>query len=680
MKQRIATLFILPLFTILFFGYFGGRSHALSGTDFKPGRIIDDSVFTNANSMDVAHIQQFLVSKVSGGSCDSDGSRPSTRYNSTANRYYTHAEWGTLNSNPAPFVCLTTYRENSATKQTNLGNPGALHPGDGSQSAAEIIFSAGQQYNINPQALIILLQKEQSLITDDWPWASQYASATGAYCPDTAGCDATKAGFGTQVREAARLFRSYMDSPFLYFIGNNTILYNPNRSCSSSTVYIENLATVALYHYTPYQPDATALNNLYGIGDSCSAYGNRNFWRLFNDWFGNTLGNKPTTSLRWGFENLDGGVAGLKPRNDTVGINPASIQYGDNLYIFYQNSTKHTLELATASSTGWAYQTLDGDTTQGGRLLADVGRSAMPVIYNNELHVFYYDATNGNLRHAWFTTATGWSYETLDGDTTTPGGYNAKLGMSNFAIVYNNELHVFYYDATNGNLRHATKSGNVGWKFENLDGDLGSIGGLNSDIGQNPTATVYGTSLQLFYYDVNNGNLRHAWKTLTNVWKFENLDGDIGSIARNTGNVGQDPTVTVYGTSLQLFYYDVNNGNLRHAWVTDTQSWKFENLEGDQSSVSHYNTDVGSGAKALVFKDSLYIFYRENSAGLMRHAWADGGGWHFANLEGTAYSVTGLISNTGFWPSPAIYGDSLQLYYFDNDQRSLRHAWGIAYW
>lgn len=299
-KTTITLLVFVLLFSVSSSFVSNKRVNALSGADFKPGRIIDDVIFTNKTSMTTTQIQQFLESKVVGGSCDTDGSRPTTstpnHWNSAAGRYYTHAEWGALYGNPAPFVCLTTYRENPTTKITNLGNPGLVI--SGAQTAAEIIYNAGQQYNINPQVLIVLLQKEQSLVTDDWPWASQYASATGAYCPDTAACDATKAGFGTQVREAARLFRYYMDTPWLYFVGNNYVLYNPNTACGGTTVNIENKATEALYHYTPYQPNAAALNNLYGTGDSCSAYGNRNFWRMFNDWFGSSLGLPRDSSLQ----------------------------------------------------------------------------------------------------------------------------------------------------------------------------------------------------------------------------------------------------------------------------------------------------------------------------------------------------------------------------------------------
>ena len=52
--------------------------------------------------------------------------------------------------------------------------------------------------------------------------------------------------------------------------------------------YIQNQATANLYYYTPYQPNAAALRAGYGEGDGCSAYGNRNFYQYFTDWFGST--------------------------------------------------------------------------------------------------------------------------------------------------------------------------------------------------------------------------------------------------------------------------------------------------------------------------------------------------------------------------------------------------------
>jgi hypothetical protein len=266
---------------------------ALSGSQFVAGRIIDDFVFTNKNSMSVADIQNFLNSKVPV--CDYNGIQNSSHWNSSAGRYYTRAEWGALNGEPAPFVCLKDYYENPDTKVSNLHF--ATIPGGG-KSAAQLIWDVSQQYNISPKVLIVLLQKEQSLITDDWPWTVQYRSATGYGCPDTAPCASQYYGFYNQISNAAWQFNYYATHPtsFNYRAGfDNYIQYSPNASCGGSTVFIQNQATASLYIYTPYQPNAAALNNLYGTGDACSAYGNRNFWRMYNDWFGTTFADDTNT-------------------------------------------------------------------------------------------------------------------------------------------------------------------------------------------------------------------------------------------------------------------------------------------------------------------------------------------------------------------------------------------------
>lgn len=244
------------------------KAHALSGSDFNPGRIIDDSVFFNKDAMSVNDIQNFLYAK--SGPCDTN--RPTTN----------------ANYQP-PWTCLYQYRENTTTKENNIGRP-TVNP-SGSITGAQIIYDAAQQYNISPKALIVLIQKESSLITDNWPWSNQYRTATGYGCPDTAPCDAQYYGFYNQVNKAAFQFRRYATYPneYNYKAGrNNNIGYHPNGACGAQTVYIQNQATAGLYNYTPYVPNAAALNNLYGTGDGCSSYGNRNFWRLYNDWFGST--------------------------------------------------------------------------------------------------------------------------------------------------------------------------------------------------------------------------------------------------------------------------------------------------------------------------------------------------------------------------------------------------------
>lgn len=254
---------------------------ALSGSQFNASNIMDDSVFFNASTMSANDIQAFLNAKVP--SCDTNGTQP---YGSG-----TRASYGAANGNPAPYTCLKSYVQNteSIPAESGLCN----NYDGGTKSAAQIIYDVGRVCGVNPQVLIVLLQKEQSLVTDDWPWAIQYTKATGYGCPDTAACDSTYGGFFHQVYYAARGFKKYARdaASYNYRAGrNNNIQYNPSTSCGYSTLFLQSQATAGLYNYTPYQPNTAALNNLYGTGDSCSAYGNRNFWRMFNDWFGPTVG------------------------------------------------------------------------------------------------------------------------------------------------------------------------------------------------------------------------------------------------------------------------------------------------------------------------------------------------------------------------------------------------------
>lgn len=257
------------------------QTSALSGSEFKAGRIMDDSVFFNGTTMNANDIQVFLNSKVPV--CDTNGEKP---YAGT-----TRAAYGTSKGYPPPYTCLKDYVQSTTSLSAEPGLCNGFS--GGTKSAAQIINEVAVSCGINQRVLLVLLQKEQAFITDDWPWSVQYEKATGYACPDTAPCDPEYAGFFKQVYYGARQFKRYAQTPdsWRYRAGRvNSIQYHPNAGCGSSDVYIQNQATAGLYIYTPYQPNAAALNNLYGEGDSCSAYGNRNFWRMYNDWFGATLG------------------------------------------------------------------------------------------------------------------------------------------------------------------------------------------------------------------------------------------------------------------------------------------------------------------------------------------------------------------------------------------------------
>jgi len=316
MMKRV---FIGLLVIICATGYFLSHPNiatAVSGSDWQAGQIIQDSVFFNKSSMTSDEIQAFLNAQL--GSCDTWGQKA---YSSTQTR----AQRGASRGYNVPYVCLKDYQENPTTHETNLSTAGSV---SGGLTAAQIIKYAADTYGINPKVLIVLLQKEQGLVTDDWPWSNQYKSATGYGCPDTAPCDAEYYGFYNQVTNAAAAFKRYANNPqsYRYKAGqNNDVLYNPAASCSSSSVYLQNQATTGLYTYTPYQPNQAALNDLYGTGDSCSAYGNRNFWRMWNDWFGSTQRESVAISYKshvssvgWMGWTSNDGVMGTTGQSKTI--------------------------------------------------------------------------------------------------------------------------------------------------------------------------------------------------------------------------------------------------------------------------------------------------------------------------------------------------------------------------
>ncbi|MGK9148917.1 hypothetical protein KXS11_14905 [Plantibacter flavus] len=236
------------------------------GTDFDAGEIISDENFYDANAMSEADVQAFFASQP----CTPEDGVP----------------------------CLADFRD--STSSVPAAEPGhcEAYRGAVNESAARIVTKVAHACGINPKVLLVLMQKEQSLITS--PSEYGYARAMGWGCPDTgpgfsASCDADYFGFQNQVYRSAWQFRQYTLYPVnvpgesyqrAYHLGKVYIQYNPDTQCGGSQVDIRNQATANLYLYTPYQPNAAALANVSGTGDACSAYGNRNFWRLYTEWFG----------------------------------------------------------------------------------------------------------------------------------------------------------------------------------------------------------------------------------------------------------------------------------------------------------------------------------------------------------------------------------------------------------
>ena len=222
---------------------------------FNPGNIISDGQFFNGNAMSQAEIQAFLDKE--GASCT--GSQ-----------------------------CLRVMTFDSENEPA--GSECEAYQGAQGETAAAIISKSAKACGVSPKVLLTVLQKEQHLVTATSTTAFQFKAAMGLSCPDDASCDPQYAGFFRQVYGSAKRYKYYLqhEDTYGYHAGSmNYIQYNPNASCGGSQVYIENKSTALLYIYTPYQPNTAALAAGAGEGDSCSAYGNRNFSIIYTGWFGN---------------------------------------------------------------------------------------------------------------------------------------------------------------------------------------------------------------------------------------------------------------------------------------------------------------------------------------------------------------------------------------------------------
>lgn len=201
-------------------------------------RIIDDSTFTGGFGFTDEHIQDFLETE--GGDCEGD-------------------------------LCLKNYRDPETDR-----------------SAAEIIHSASRDIGINPQVILVTLQKENSLVTDEEPEEWQYRTAMGYGCPDDADCEADFFGFSNQVYLGANLMRAVYDRACGRYLPHWKWQVDP-KWYRGNTVEIdgrptrlETCATAALYNYTPHRVDSA-----WREVDGMHYYGNYNFVYFYQQWFDN---------------------------------------------------------------------------------------------------------------------------------------------------------------------------------------------------------------------------------------------------------------------------------------------------------------------------------------------------------------------------------------------------------
>lgn len=284
LDKRIPILLVLIFFATFSLSFIkNNHIDSTEAASFNAGNIISNYVMGNYNSMSVSEIQAFLDSKSRCNTANlSGGYYSGNQYVKNLNRtYYWHLD---DNGN---FICLN---------REKFDDEGKIGTG---KTAAELIYEFAQEYKINPQVILVLLQKEQGLLTDPYPNNFDYGWALGFGAYDYGEWNTKYAGFKEQLRAAFDFYSWFVyeydedeawwsvdpeKSEYYIRLGQSNILYNPDYSCGADLVYIENTATVSLYVYTPYQPNSIVRSGQ--LDEVCGAYGNWNFFNYFNNYFG----------------------------------------------------------------------------------------------------------------------------------------------------------------------------------------------------------------------------------------------------------------------------------------------------------------------------------------------------------------------------------------------------------
>jgi hypothetical protein len=240
-KKLIIFLFISSLFLLSK----ANLTQASVDPNFNPNFIISDEEMLNWNSLTLSEIQYFLESK-----------------NSYLATYQTLNAYGTMKT-AAEIIYEAATANYRCPDEVNLTNE---------PNEDEIRLLCQRITTVNPKFLIVLIQKESSLIENRNPIQRHLDQATGYGCPDSGGCNPRWAGFGKQVNSAALQFLAYMQYPnrYPYRVGQAYVFNNNLGTIYNQPLMVvpENRATAALYNYTPH-----VFN------------GNYNVWRIYQRYF-----------------------------------------------------------------------------------------------------------------------------------------------------------------------------------------------------------------------------------------------------------------------------------------------------------------------------------------------------------------------------------------------------------
>ena len=271
---------------------------------------------------------------------------------------------------------------------------------------------------------------------------------------------------------------------------------------------------------------------------------------------------------------------------------------------------------------------------------------------NDNPHISYYDATNQDLKYAYFnpTALPAWNSAAVD--------QNGNVGeYTSIAMNSSDAPHISYYDTSNGNLKYATLWSGT-WTILTVD-STNNVGMYTSITTEVITQSAYWGWVNISYHDQTNGNLRIAY-----VRDVKGAGYSIGnSLVDNGGNNDVGEYTSIAANSIDypcISYYDNTNKELEYAQYTGG-GWQKTTVDTVRNCGMFTSIAIDSN-------NEPHISYYDEGNKDLRYAFRSLGWWFYANVDGT--------NDVGPFTSIALdSSDTPQISYFDDTNDDLRHAY-----
>lgn len=292
-----------------------------------------------------------------------------------------------------------------------------------------------------------------------------------------------------------------------------------------------------------------------------------------------------------------------------------------------KNGTTHTFTITASNSLGSSpIVTTDPVTPQPAwRSTTIIDPNIEPTqiattTFNKRPVIVYSNGITGVLKMAIWNGLT-WRKTTIDGaggTNRTPYEITSPISLCISGNGTKQQLHMFYADDKDKDLRHATYDGTK-VSVEIVDGNGPSVNNYEdrnrvrtaSDVSVSNACVVTPTGIQVFYRDESQGVLLGAYKlTSATKWVYELVDGDRKTNGRTTGDVGFHLAAGYDGKKTYVLYDSIlvinqkkeaTSGAIRLAARTtiDPAKWVFQTLEesGETLAMTGYDVAISVTSK-----------------------------------------------------------------------------------